>query len=143
MIRRLIDLYPASAQAKLDAAGLFVLRLAFGGVMIYGHGWGKMMNYAERSAGFPDPLGVGSPASMALAVFAEVFCAAAIVLGLFTRLASIPLIVTMLVAVFIVHADDPFGRKELGIVYLAAYIAILWKGAGAWSVDAWLTRGRR
>lgn len=142
MIERLVNPFPASWHHRLDAAALLVLRLAFGGVMVYGHGWGKLMGFSERSASFPDPLGVGSAASLSMAVFAEVFCAIAIVLGLFTRLAAGPLIVTMLVAVFIVHADDPFGRKELGLVYLAAYLVLLARGAGAWSVDAWIERNR-
>lgn len=138
MIARLVDLFPAAWRGRLDAASLLVLRLVFGGAMIYGHGWGKLTTYAERSASFPDPLGVGSATSLALAVFAEAICAIAIMLGLFTRLAAVPLIVTMLVAFFIVHADDPFGRKELAFVYLGAYVALLFRGAGAWSVDAWL-----
>ena len=141
-MERLIDPFPPAWRARLDAAGLLLLRLAFGGIMIYGHGWAKLTGFAEKSATFPDPLGVGSAASLGLAVFAEVFCAAAVLVGLFTRLATIPLIVTMVVAVFAVHADDPFGRKELGLVYLAAYLALLARGAGAWSVDA-LWSGRR
>jgi len=138
MIWRLVEIFPPAWRARLDAAALLVLRVVFGGAMIYGHGWGKLTTYGERSASFPDPLGVGSPASLGLAVFAEAFCALAIVLGLLTRLAALPLIVTMLVAFFVVHGNDPFGDKELALVYLAAYLALFLRGAGAWSVDAWL-----
>lgn len=142
MIARLVDPIPASLRPRLDAASLLLLRLVFGGAMIYGHGWGKLTTYSERAASFPDPLGVGSATSLALAVFAEAFCSVAIALGLFTRLATIPLIVTMTVAVFEIHADDPFGRKELGLVYLAAYLFLLVRGGGPWSIDALLTRKR-
>lgn len=140
MIDRIVEVFPAAWRPRLDAAGLFVLRVVFGGTMVYAHGWGKLTGFSERAAGFPDPFGIGSPLSAGLAVFAEVFCSLALVLGLFTRLASIPLIVTMATAFFVIHADDPFGRKELAFVYLAAYLVIFAKGAGAWSVDALLAR---
>ena len=92
--------------------GLLLLRLGACSFLIYGHGWGKLANYTARSETFSDPLGVGSPMSLGLAVFAEVFCSIAVMLGLLTRLAAIPLIITMGVAGFIRHAPDPFAKKE-------------------------------
>lgn len=142
MIARLVNLFPASTLASADALGLLLLRLVLGGAMIYAHGWGKLTNFGTIAEGFPDPLGVGSSMSLGLAVFAEVFCAAALVVGLLTRLATIPLIVTMAVAFFVVHADDPFARKELAFVYLGGYVALLFKGAGAWSIDGLVARTR-
>lgn len=139
-MRRLVDPFPVHLHQSMQDAALLLLRLVFGGVMIYAHGWGKLTGFSERAAKFADPLGVGSEASLALAVFAEVFCAAALVAGLLTRWALVPLIVTMVVAVFVVHADDPFGRKELGLVYLAAYLALFLTGPGRWSIDAWLSK---
>lgn len=114
--------------------GLLVLRLFFGGMMLT-HGIPKLMGFADKMDSFPDPIGLGSPVALALAVFAEVACAILVALGAFTRLAVIPLIITMAVAAFIVHADDPLGRKELALAYLAAYAAIGLLGAGRYSVD--------
>ena len=57
-------------------------------------------------------------------------------IGLKTRLASVPLIVTMIVAAFIVHAGDPFAKKELALVYLVGFLAIFFTGPGEYSVDA-------
>ena len=139
-MRRLFDPFPVHLHQPMHDVALLLLRLVFGGVMVYAHGWGKLTGFAERAAKFADPLGVGSEASLALAVFAEVFCAAALVAGLLTRWVLVPLGVTMVVAVFVVHADDPFGRKELGLVYLAAYVALFLTGPGRWSVDAWLSQ---
>ncbi|MAQ14143.1 MAG: DoxX family protein [Sandaracinus sp.] len=114
---------------------LLALRLVFGGMMLT-HGIPKLMGFAENSDSFPDPLGVGSPVAMALAIFAEVVCAGLVVVGAFTRLAVIPLMTTMIVAAFIVHAADPLAKKELALLYLTAYAALGLMGAGRFSIDA-------
>jgi len=120
---------------KKDLASL-ILRLTFGGTMLFGHGWSKFMKFiGERPIKWADPLGLGPEVSLALASFAEVFCAGALIIGLFTRLASIPLIVTMLVAIFIVHINDPFAKIEFPLMYLVAYLAILLLGSGKFSLD--------
>lgn len=112
---------------------LLILRLA-GGLMIL-HGTPKLMNFATRMDDFSDPLGIGSVASLALCIFAEFFCTVFIVVGAFTRLALIPLLINMLVAVFIVHGGDPVSDRELGIFYLLVYLALFFSGPGKYSVD--------
>ena len=57
-------------------------------------------------------------------------------LGLFTRLASLPLIFTMLVAILARHWGDPFGQVEKALMYLFAYLSLLLAGAGWYSLDA-------
>ena len=121
--------------------GLLVLRLYAGVPMLLAHGWGKLTGFPERSGSFPDPFGVGPPVSMGLAVFAEVVCAALVAAGFLTRLAAIPLVVTMAVAAFAIHADDPFADKELALAYLAMYLTILGTGPGRFSVDGLRSRG--
>jgi putative oxidoreductase len=113
---------------------LLVLRLAVGGLMIP-HGYQKLLKFAEYSSGFTDPFHVGGTASLSLAIFAEFFCSAFIVLGLMTRLATIPLIVAMLVALFISHHGEVFGDGEHAALYLAGYIALLFTGPGKISMD--------
>lgn len=115
--------------------GLLVLRLGAGGFMMFAHGWGKLSGFSEYKEMFPDPIGLGSSLSLGLAVGAEFFCALAIVIGLFTRFASIPLVITMLVAALVVHADDPFQKKELALMYLVPFISLLLTGPGKFSVD--------
>jgi len=135
-VSRWLDPLPEAWRGRTEDLALLLLRLGFGGIMIYGHGWAKLTGFSELVAEFPDPLGVGSAASLGLAVFAEVFCAAAVVLGLLTRWSLVPLVATMVVAVFVVHAEDPFQRQELGLLYLFGYAALWLKGPGRWSVDA-------
>jgi len=116
--------------------GLLVLRLAAGGMLLYGHGWAKLAHYSERAAHFPDPLHIGSPRSLMLSIFAEAICSTLVMLGFATRFAAIPLIINMSVAEFIANHGAAFHDHELGYFYLASFIALLFTGPGAFSLDA-------
>ncbi len=120
--------------------GLLFLRVGAGLLMLTQHGWGKLLGYPEKAATWADPIGVGSEASLALAILAEVLCAAFIVVGLATRGAAIPLVITMLVAAFIVHWDDPFQKKEFALLFLIPFVTLILTGAGRYSIDGWLAR---
>ncbi|HEX4925214.1 MAG TPA: DoxX family protein [Bdellovibrionales bacterium] len=119
---------------KLDLS-LLVLRIGFGGVMLLAHGLPKLMSYSERANTFADPIGLGSNVSLILAIGAEVFCALAVTFGLFTRLAAVPLAFTMFVAAIVVHAGDPWQKKELAVMYFIAFVAIIVAGPGRFSLD--------
>lgn len=121
--------------------GLLVLRVAFGCFMLV-HGWQKLTSFDDLAEKFPDPLGLGSKWSLTGAVAAEFGCSLLLIAGLATRLAAIPLAFTMGVALFGIHADDPWKEKELAACYLAVYIAILLTGPGKLSIDH-LIAGRR
>jgi putative oxidoreductase len=114
--------------------GLLILRLAVGGLMIR-HGYDKLMSFSAESAKFSDPFGVGGPASMGMTIFAEFFCAILITAGLLTRLACIPLIIAMGVAVFDAHDGKIFGDAEHAALYLFGYAALLFTGPGKFSAD--------
>lgn len=120
---------------NIDIA-LLLLRITFGAAMIIGHGWGKLQRlFGAEEITFADPFGLGPVVSLVLVVFAEVLCSVLIILGLFTRWATIPLIITMLTAFFMVHFDDPFNRQEKAILYVITYICLLLTGAGYYSLD--------
>jgi putative oxidoreductase len=104
------------------------------------HGWPKLTNFSERMEKFRDPLGLGSELSLALIVFAEVFCSIFLMLGLYTRLALIPLIIAMSVIFFIVHGNDPFGEKEKAFLFLAAFLTLFFTGPGKFSLDGRLRK---
>ena len=120
---------------------ILMLRLTFGLLMIIRHGMPKLMNFAAQSAGFYDPLGIGSKSTLVLVIFAEIFCSLFIVLGLFTRLAVVPLIIVMCFAFFGANAGkvNVIGA-ELALLYLTSYVVLLFVGPGRISVDGMMKR---
>ena len=119
---------------------MLILRLATGSLMLMNHGLDKLIHFSEKAGRFADPFGIGSTASLSLAIFAEFFCAVFIILGLFTRLACIPLIINMSVALFVAHHGDFFGKGELAGLFLACFAAILFAGPGRVSLDRFLVK---
>ena len=114
--------------------GLLLLRVGFGGMMLT-HGIPKLLKMISGDFSFGDPIGIGEPASLVLAVLSEVLFPILVVIGFKTRLSSIPVIITMAIAAFIVHAADPLGTKEKAILFLIGFIAIALLDAGKYSVD--------
>lgn len=99
------------------------------------HGIPKLQKALAGNWQFADPFGVGAELSLGLAIFAEVGCSLLILLGFLTRLATIPLLITMLTAFFIIHAADPLGEKELPLLYALIFATLFFTGPGKYSVD--------
>ena len=117
--------------------GKLILRIVFGGFMLFSHGWGKLLRlFGNDEIKFPDPLGVGMSTSLGMTVFAEVLCAGFILFGIFTKWSTVPLMIAMLVAAFVIHGGDPLGKKEMALIYLFGYVSIWFLGAGKYSFDA-------
>jgi putative oxidoreductase len=115
-----------------------VLRLLVGGLMIM-HGYPKLVNYDQYVTEF-NPIGLGNDLSLSLAIFGELVCGIFLVLGFMTRLSAIPVLITMIVAFFVVHGADEFQVKELSFVYMVLALVIIFLGAGKYSADAVLFR---
>ncbi len=115
--------------------GLLILRVGVGSLMLFGHGWGKLQGFSQNAAQFPDPIGLGPQFSMAMAIFAEVFCSFLVIIGFKTRYAVIPLIITMLVAILVIHSADPFAKKEFALLFAIPFITLFFTGGGDYSVE--------
>jgi putative oxidoreductase len=124
-----------SIRETLRPIGLLIVRVVAGATMIYGHGWGKFQKFISGDWSFADPIGLGEGVSLGLAAGAEFGAALLVVVGLATRFAALPLVITMLVAAFIFHAGDPFGDKEMAIVYATIFLSLFFTGPGKISLD--------
>ena len=117
---------------------MLLLRVAVG-VLVAHHGFGKLTHFNEMKEHFMNFMGLGSTLSLGLDIFAEFFCSVFLVLGLFTRLAVIPIIIVMLVAfVKVQHSDLFVGEKE--VLFLISSIVILFCGPGRISVDGMVNK---
>jgi len=132
-----------TSAGNVDLAAL-LLRLTAGGFMVYGHGADKFSKFfSDKPIEFIDPFGISATATLGLVIFAEAICAILVALGLMTRYALIPLMCTMVYAAFVAHSADPFGRKELALVYLFIYICLLFLGPGKYSLDRLIKKRRQ
>ena len=134
-------LFTSRVNAGAVNFAMLILRVLSGGMM-FTHGWAKLNSFSAKKDGFPDPLHVGHAVSMSLTVFAEALCAALIVVGLLTRLAAIPLVICMGVVIFMVKKGAPLNENEMAILFLAAFMAILFAGPGKFSLDHMIGKGK-
>ncbi|MBU3675982.1 MAG: DoxX family protein [Chitinophagaceae bacterium] len=118
---------------------LLLLRLG-SGLMMLRHGWEKLVQLSDIKANFPDPFGWGHDTSLYLTLFAELICPVLVILGFITRLSVLPLLIAMGVAIFSIHAADPFANKELAVFYFLVYLALLLAGPGKFSLDKWVLK---
>ena len=116
------------------SAAMLFLRIGVG-ILMLNIGYNKLIKFSELKGEFMNFMGLGSATSLGLVVFAEFFCSILLILGLFTRLATIPLIITMCVIIFKVSNADIFNDAQTATLYLLAYITILIIGPGRASVD--------
>ena len=133
-IRRVI----LSAADRLSWLPPTLARVAVGVVFI-GTGWGKLHNL-DKITGFFTELGIPAPAFNAVLVSsAELVCGALILVGLLTRLASLPLIVVMSVAILTAKRGEIGGLSDLlGFVETLYIVLLAWlatAGAGPLSLD--------
>jgi putative oxidoreductase len=124
---------------KLDWVALLVARMTVG-ILFVSTGWGKVHNIDQVTGLFTD-LHIPAPGFNAvLASYTELIGGALLVIGLASRFVSIPLMVTMVVALVTAKADEIHGLPDLfGEVewtYLALLFVITAFGPGALSLDA-------
>jgi putative oxidoreductase len=127
-----------STAGRLSFLGPTLARLTLG-VVFVGTGWGKLHSL-DKVTGFFTELGIPAPGFNAvLAASAEFVCGGLLLLGLLSRLAAIPLIITMIVAILTAKRGDLHGISDLlgfeewTYIVLAIWIAVA--GPGPLSLD--------
>jgi putative oxidoreductase len=128
-MKRLLN--PLSLDTNLAT---LILRLIFGGMFVY-YGYGKLANYDAIAPMFGDIIGIGAKLSFNLVIFAELVCGFLVLIGLLTRFAIVPIFITMVVAYFVAHANDPFDAKAIAFIYMLFCFVIFILGSGKYSVD--------
>ncbi|MBQ5888201.1 MAG: DoxX family protein [Bacteroidaceae bacterium] len=114
---------------------ILLARIIFG-FLFLNHGIAKWDGFIDISNTFPDPLGLGGTLSMWLVLFAEIICSLGFIIGALYRLCLIPMIFTICVAFFVIHANDPLAAKEPSLMYLTIFALLYITGPGKYSIDA-------
>jgi putative oxidoreductase len=118
--------------------GLLILRLSAGIILITAHGLKKLFGFSEMIHTFSDPYGFGNELSYYLSTGAEFLCSLLVVIGLYTRIAAIPVVINMATAAFVVLSSQPWAKQESAVMFLIPFLVILLSGPGKYSVDYYL-----
>jgi len=124
-------------ERMLRAVGVLILRIG-AGIFMMTHGWGKVKRIFSGDWTFADPIGIGPELSLIAAAGSEFVCAAMVVVGLLTRAAAAPIVFTMLIAAFVVHAADPWAKQEFALLYALVFFVLMFTGGGKFSLDSLL-----
>ena len=118
----------------MDHIAKLLLRIGYS-LLLMTHGLPKLEKLFSNEIKFPDPLSIGDVNSLFLTVLGEFIAPLFVIIGYKTRLFSFFPAFTMLIAAFVVHFEDHFGKKELAILYLLGFVLVMLFGPGKYSVD--------
>lgn len=121
---------------------LLVLRVVSGLMMLFGHGWFKLIKVMSGDFTFAKIMGMPPALGLILAVIVEVGAAALLIVGFHTRIMAALLFLTMVSALAFYHTTDPIfianaaggGSKELAIMYGAIFLGLTLMGGGKYSI---------
>ena len=118
------------------------------------HGFAKLSRGPDAFAEILRGLGVPAPHFMAwVNILTELLCGLAVLVGAFVTLASVPMAILLVVAIFTVHLPNGFSSVkligvsangpqfgpvgyEVNLLYLACLVALVLGGAGPFALDA-------
>ena len=122
---------------RLDL-GLLFLRLGGAGMLLTVHGLPKALHFHEQLGLIEDPLHLGAWPTLGFAVFAEVLCPLLITLGWLTRLACLPILGLLCIALLAVHPEWSLEQGQFGWLLLVLFGTLALTGPGRYSLAAWL-----
>ncbi|WP_158894791.1 MULTISPECIES: DoxX family protein [unclassified Pseudomonas] len=124
---------------RLDL-GLLFLRLGGAGLLLAVHGLPKALHFRQQLGLIEDPLHLGAWPTLGFAVFAEVVCPLLIALGWATRLACLPILGVLLIALLVVHPQWSLEEGQFGWLLLVLFGTLALTGPGRYSLEARLAR---
>lgn len=133
------SLFREPASTSVNSLVILLARIVFG-FLFLSHGIAKLHFYSENPDTFPNPIGLGSTQSLWLVLFAEILCSLGFILGALFRLCLIPMIFTMCIAFFVIHAGDTLAVKEPSLMYLTIFVLLYITGPGKYSIDGILKK---
>ncbi|HEY0287465.1 MAG TPA: DoxX family protein [Pseudomonas sp.] len=116
--------------------GLLFLR-ASGALFLLGvHGLPKLLDFQAQLASIEDPFHLGAQLTLCLSIFAEVLCPLLILCGVLARLACLPILFLLLVALLVVHGQWTVQEGQFGWLLLIIFTSVLIAGPGRLALNA-------
>ncbi len=110
--------------------GLLFLRGSGALFLLWVHGLPKLLNYSEQLKLIEDPFHLGAHVTLLLAIFAEVLCPLLIIAGVLVRLACLPILAVLLIAMVVVHPEWTLFEGQFGWLLLIIFTSVLIAGPG-------------
>ena len=110
--------------------GLLFLRVS-GALFLLGvHGLPKLLNFSAELQRIEDPFHLGAHLTLILAIFAEVLCPLLIAAGVLARMACLPILFVLLVALLVVHPQWSVAEGQFGWLLLILFTTVFIAGPG-------------
>lgn len=132
MLFKLLDTRPS---ADLLALSLMFFRVLLSLELIYAHGLKKLGIGVSEAETIPNLLNLPTELNDALIIATNLVFPVFVILGLFTRLAVIPILAVTLTGYFILHFHDSALIKDVPFMYSLCFLLLLFLGAGKYSLD--------
>lgn len=110
--------------------GLLFLRVSGGLFLLWVHGLPKLLDFTAQLQLIEDPFHLGAHLTLILAIFAEVLCPLLIIVGVLARLACLPILFVLLVALLVVHPQWSVAEGQFGWLLLILFTTVLIAGPG-------------
>lgn len=117
-------------ESKSQALGLLFLRVSASLFLLWVHGLPKLLHYSQQLTLIEDPFHLGTNVTLCLAIGAEVVCPLLIIAGVWVRLACLPILAVLLVALLVVHPEWSLFEGQFGWLLLILFSSILIAGPG-------------
>ncbi|HAA38923.1 MULTISPECIES: DoxX family protein [Pseudomonas] len=117
-------------ESRHQDLGLLFLRGSGALFLLWVHGLPKLLNYSEQLKLIEDPFHLGAHVTLLLAIFAEVLCPLLIIAGVLVRLACLPILAVLLIAMVVVHPEWTLLEGQFGWLLLIMFTTLLISGPG-------------
>ncbi|MEX3772608.1 DoxX family protein [Pseudomonas sp. MYb118] len=131
------------ADEQAQAFGLFFLRVSASLFLLWVHGLPKLLNYTAQLQMIEDPFHLGAHITLMLAIFAEVLCPLLIIAGVLVRLACLPILCVLLIALLVVHPQWSIEEGQFGWLLLLLFGSVLIAGPGRLALNVRFTGALR
>jgi len=110
--------------------GLLFLRASGALFLLFVHGLPKLLNFKTQLSLIEDPFHLGAYLTLSMAIFAEVLCPLLILTGVLARIACLPILFLLLVALVVVHSDWSVDQGQFGWLLIIIFTSVLIAGPG-------------